>query len=71
MQVINGEALYRLRFAAGLSQAELARRAGVYPTTVMRNEAGTSAGRPGTIKKLADALGVGVDELCAESEAAA
>jgi len=47
----------------GLSVRELARRAGVYPSTVHEAEHGIKSPRLATLQKLADALGVEVAEL--------
>jgi transcriptional regulator with XRE-family HTH domain len=51
--------LRRLRLGAGLTQIQLAERAGVSPDTVVRWEGG-KGGRPhpGALSKLARALGV-------------
>jgi A/G-specific adenine glycosylase len=47
----------------GLSLVALAQRAGVSKMTVINIEAGRTTPRPGTIKKLADALGVNAESL--------
>lgn len=55
-----------------LGQAELARKAGVTPQTVMRLERGSDAGGTATratIRKLAKALGCKPDDLLAEPAA--
>ena len=53
-----------LRMDAGLSQAELARRAGVHPLTVTAIEVGRRPRpHPSTRKKIADALGVRVRDI--------
>ena len=49
--------LKRERVAAGLSQRDLAERAGVTQTTIVKAEQGTIV-RPSTVRKLARALGV-------------
>ncbi len=50
------EKLVRRRFAAGLSQAELARRAGIRPETLNRIERGRSTPDFATIRKLVVAM---------------
>src|SRR6059058_4655551 len=52
------ENLRRLRLDQFLSQAELARRAGLHALTITRLEAGTTAPSTRTVRALADALGV-------------
>lgn len=56
------EKLKRLRIDHGLSQSELARRAGLTPSAVSNIEQRGSA-RPDTLKKIADVLGVRASEL--------
>lgn len=62
--------LRRLRLTCFLSQAELARRAGLHAVTVTRLEAGTTAPTTRTVRGLADALGVEPRELAMPAEAA-
>jgi len=50
-------------------QAELARRVGISPSTLHRIEAGRCRARPGTLRRLAEALGVDPSDLV-ENEAA-
>jgi transcriptional regulator with XRE-family HTH domain len=50
-------------------QAELARRVGISPNTLYRIEAGRCRARPGTLRRLAEALGVEPSDLV-ENEAA-
>lgn len=52
-----------LRIRAGLTQIELADRAGVSRTTVIRLEQGDPNVRPPTLRKLARALHVKTNEL--------
>ena len=56
--------LRELRERAGLTQLQLAVKAGLTPSTVYKLEAGKSK-RPGytTIQRLADALGVRPDDV--------
>ena len=59
---VNGERLRSLREAAGLTQAELSKRAFVVKRTVERAEQSQSVNE-GTIHRLAEALGVAAAEL--------
>ncbi len=58
-----GERLFALRKERGLSQSELARRAGVNRTSVIFTENGRTVPRPSTVRQLASALDVGLDDL--------
>ncbi len=58
-----GERLFALRKERGLSQSELARRAGVNRTSVVFTESGRTVPRPSTVRQLAWALGVSTDDL--------
>ncbi len=60
-----GERLRRLREAAGLTQVELAKRAGVGRVTVVRIENGRMDARTETLRRLARALGVKLADLLA------
>jgi putative transcriptional regulator len=60
-----GERLRRLRGEAGLTQAELAERAGVGRVTVVRIENGKMYARTETLRRLARALGVTLADLLA------
>ena len=64
------ENLRRLRLDQFLSQAELARRAGLHALTITRLEAGTTAPSTRTVRALAAALGVRPGELATPSEVA-
>lgn len=55
--------LKTLRERRALTQHELAERAGVNRVTVARLEGGVDHPLPGTVRKLADALGVGPEDL--------
>ena len=57
------ETLRRLRTERGLSQARLAARAELDPSTVNQIERGAREASPATLHKLADALDVGLYEL--------
>ena len=61
------ERLRRLRTEKGLSQARLAARAELDPSTVNQIERGAREASPATLRKLADALDVGIAELLEES----
>lgn len=56
------------RLRAGLSQGELARRAGISRQSLSYAETGAHRPQPGTIEKLAGALGVPADEITPRRE---
>ena len=60
---VDVQKLKSLREESVLSQRELARKAGLTHTTVWRLENGYKEARPGTIRKVARALGVDPAEL--------
>ena len=64
------ENLRRVRLERFLSQAELARRAGLHALTITRLESGTTAPSSRTIRALAVALGVEPGELATPHEVA-
>jgi transcriptional regulator with XRE-family HTH domain len=57
------EALRRVRTMRGMSQVELAEASGVAQNTISEIELGKREARPGTLRKLAGALGVSLKEL--------
>lgn len=61
--------LQELRERQILSKGELAKRAGTRPETITRLESGEGSAWPRTIRKLAEALGVGYEELYEEHTA--
>ena len=63
-----GQRIRRLRNAAGLSQAALAREAGIGRVTLVRLEKGEQSPRYKTLDAIARALGVDVSELLVEPE---
>ena len=63
MPRVDGEKLKQLREAQFLSHRDLAREAGVSPTTVLNLEAGRVEAQRRTIRKLAQALEVDPAEL--------
>ena len=64
MPRISGDRLRRVRDRRLLSQRELAERAGLSPTTILKLESGrVDEPHPRTVRKLAVALGVDPDEL--------
>jgi predicted ATPase/transcriptional regulator with XRE-family HTH domain len=65
-----GLALRRRRLAAGLSQDALAERAGLSKRGISDLERGLRSPRPDTIRMLAEALGLGADDLAALAAAA-
>jgi transcriptional regulator with XRE-family HTH domain len=64
------ENLRRLRLERFLSQAELARRAGLHALTVTRLEAGATAPTTRTVRALAEALSVEPGALASPDEVA-
>lgn len=63
-RILEGENPVRaFRDWRGLSATELGRRAGVHPVTVHEIETGKKRGSVDTLKRLAEALGVLVDDL--------
>ena len=63
------ETLRELRRRKGLSQKDLAELAGVGQDTISGIESGRHEARPSTIRKLASALGVEVEDFFRETEA--
>jgi transcriptional regulator with XRE-family HTH domain len=64
MPRISGEKLREVRDRRLLSQRELAERAGLSPTTILKLEADrVEEPHPRTVRKLAEALGVDPAEL--------
>lgn len=57
------EMLTAKRVAAGLSQSEVARRAGVTPTAISRYERGRHKPTPAVVRRLAAALGCSADDF--------
>lgn len=64
------EQLRLARLRCGLSQAALAERAGMRPSTILRLEQGRAQPRPATLGKLSHALGCSVDALLTPAELA-
>jgi transcriptional regulator with XRE-family HTH domain len=46
-----------------LSQRELAEKAGVSETTIVKLETGATRPQPRTLRKIAEALGIGAEEM--------
>jgi transcriptional regulator with XRE-family HTH domain len=46
-----------------LSQRELAEKAGVSETTIVKLELGATRPQPRTLRKIAEALGIGIEEM--------
>jgi transcriptional regulator with XRE-family HTH domain len=63
MPHVDGEKLRALREARFLSHRDLAKKAGVSPTTVLNLEASRVEAQRRTVRKLAEALGVDPAEL--------
>lgn len=63
-RIIDGENPVRvIREWRGLAQAELARKAGIHRVQVHDIETGKSRGSVDTLKAIAEALGVGMDDV--------
>ncbi len=62
------EKLRRLRKRRALTLEELGQKAGISYNSVWRIEHGKHGARPSTIRKLAAALGVPVEDLVVEEE---
>ena len=60
-----GEIIRNLRMLRGVEQGDLARRAGVSQSLISKVESGTANPSLGTIKSIADSLGVTYEELFA------
>jgi transcriptional regulator with XRE-family HTH domain len=65
---IDGERLRRIRKERLLTQVELSKMTGVAQDSISSLETGKREAHPGTIKKLAKALGVEPTELIKEHE---
>jgi transcriptional regulator with XRE-family HTH domain len=61
------EALRHIRTMCGMNQVDLAKASGVAQNTISEIELGKREARPGTLKKLADALGVGIADLLGDT----
>ena len=67
-RLVDGEPPLRVwRQFRNLTQADLARESGVNRVQIVEIEAGRSTGSAHTLRKLADALGVAVDDLVMKS----
>lgn len=67
-QAAVGQAIREIRLREGLTQEDLALRAGFHLTWVSRVESGTQATGWPTLKRIADALGVRMVEIAAVTE---
>jgi transcriptional regulator with XRE-family HTH domain len=67
-QAALGEAIRRMRRREGLTQEELAFRAGVHPTWISRLESGRSDPRWSSVRSVARGLGTSLIELTAMAE---
>ncbi len=63
---VDGVRLRRLRQEGALTMRELSERSGVSLDTILKLEHGDREARPGTLRKLAAALGVEPKELMKE-----
>ena len=68
LREVLGERLHLARRRAGISQVELAKRAGISPTTLNRVELGRQKLYVETLVPLARILGVSIDALVAMEE---
>lgn len=66
-----GDVIQQLRERSGDTLRSLGARAEIDPATIMRIENGTSYGRPGTLRAIADALGVPLSVIVESAEAVA
>ncbi len=66
--LIDSERLRRIRKERLLTQVELSRMTGVAQESISSLETGKREAHPGTIRKLAEALGVEPKELIKEQE---
>jgi len=63
-RILDGENLLKVfRDWRGLNQSELARKSGVHRVSIADIEAGRKTGSVHTLKKLADALNITIDDL--------
>ena len=62
-QVAKARTIARIRKARGLSQARLAARAGLHPSTLSLAESGKLLLGNGQVRRLAKALGVSITDL--------
>jgi ribosome-binding protein aMBF1 (putative translation factor) len=62
------ERITRARAIKGWTQADLAARIGKDASTVCKIEAGQIVGNPPTMKRIAEELGIPIEELIAEEE---
>ena len=60
---VNGATVASLRKALGIPQNSLAARAGITPPFLSQIEHGVRQPSPGTLRKLADGLGVPLDAI--------
>jgi transcriptional regulator with XRE-family HTH domain len=63
-----GKAIRQLRTERGLSQEELGLRARIHPTWISHIESGRNNPAWGSVRRIAEALGVRLSELAALSE---
>jgi transcriptional regulator with XRE-family HTH domain len=63
-----GKAIKRLRAERGLSQEEVGLRAGIHPTWISHIESGRNNPAWGSVRRIAEALGVRLSELAALAE---
>lgn len=66
--IVKREEITRLRFLRRMTRQKLAMLADVTVETVRRIEIGESSPRPGTVGRIADALGVSVKDLLLEPD---
>lgn len=68
---MDGNKVRKFRLVAGMTQKELAEKAGTTENAVSLIESGKRNPRPSTIKKIAEALNVPVEDILRDEEKAA
>jgi transcriptional regulator with XRE-family HTH domain len=63
MKITTGDKIRRIRLVRGLTQTQLGKLCGMADSQVGTYERDEAKARPETLKRIADALGVSVDDL--------
>jgi transcriptional regulator with XRE-family HTH domain len=61
--IVDKSHMKKQRVFAGLSQAQLAEKAGIHPSAVSQLEAGSIQGSAATVKRIAEVLKIDVEKL--------